>query len=306
MATTLTQDLLHSSEKPITRYRWMRVLFVLFSLCLLGSCSTARLGYSNADTLAYWWMDSYVDFNSSQKAKVKRDIVQLLSWHRTTQLSQYAQTLTQIQAKLAANPSQAEIETVFRQVEQFSQAILLKAVPELTDFLLTMDESQTKHLARKFEKNNEEFRDKYLDLTPEKQAKERRKKFLKQVDEWLGSISREQEAVISRFLEKHPPTYAQWLDDSVARQRLALQLVKKIQTEKPNRELALAMVQRTILAAFEPAELPEHRAQTEASRLATQQLVLSVIRTATPDQKTHAIKKLQNWIDDCQYLIAKK
>nr|WP_315485143.1 DUF6279 family lipoprotein [uncultured Undibacterium sp.] len=306
MTTTLLQNSLRFTDRPARPYRWVRMLLILVLLNLLGSCSTVRLGYSNADTLAYWWLDGYVDFRSSQKTKVKRDIAQLLSWHRSTQLPQYAQALTQMQSTLAANPGLVEIEASFRQVEQFSQVVLLKALPELTDFVLTIDESQKAYLARKFEKNNEEFRDKYMDLAPEKQAKARFKKVKKQTDDWLGSVSREQEAIIARYLEKHPPNYAQWLEDSIARQRGVLQLLTQIQTEKPNREAAQAMVQRVIFATYEPSEQTERRAQSDASRIAMQQLISSILRASTQEQKTHASNKLQDWIDDCKHLIARK
>lgn len=306
MTTTLLQNSIRSTDGLARPYRWARLVFVLVLLTLLGSCSTVRLGYSNADTLAYWWLDGYVDFHSSQKAKVKQDIAQLLGWHRSTQLPQYAQALTQMQTTLAANPGLVEIEVSFRQVEQFSQVVLLKALPELTDFALVIDVSQKTYLARKFEKNNEEFREKYMDLTPEKQAKARFKKVVKQTDDWLGSVSREQEAIIARYLEKHPPNYAQWLEDSMARQRGVLQLLTQIQTEKPSREVAQAMVQRAILATYEASEQAERRAQSEASRVAMQQLVSSIIRASTQEQKTHAHKKLQDWIDDCRYFMARK
>ncbi|MFZ6798984.1 DUF6279 family lipoprotein [Undibacterium sp. Di24W] len=306
MTTSLLQNSFRSVDRLAHPFRWMRNLLVLVLLTLLGSCSTVRLGYSNADTLAYWWLDAYVDFRSPQKTKVKRDIAQLSSWHRSTQLPQYVQALTQMQATLAANPGFAEIEVTFRQVEQFSQVVLLKALPELTDFVLTMDESQKAYLARKFEKNNEEFRDKYLDLSPEKQAKARFKKIVKQTDDWLGSVSREQEAIIARYLEKHPPNYAQWLEDSMARQRSALQLLTQIQMEKPSREVAQGMVQRVIIATFEPLEQAERRAQSDASRVAMQQLIFTLIRTSTQEQKMHASNKLQDWIDDCRYFIARK
>ncbi len=294
------------SRSHFRLHSWVRILLILLPLNLLGSCSTARLGYSNADTLAYWWLDGYVDFSSSQKTKIKQDIAQLLSWHRTTQLPLYVQVLTQMQSKLAANPSPIELEASFQQVEQFSQSVLLKALPELTDFALAMDASQKAHLARKFEKNNEDFRDKYLDLTPEKQAKARFKKVVKQADDWLGSVSRTQEAIIANYLDKHPPNYAQWLDDSMARQRAVLQLLTQIQNEKPSREVAQAMVQRAILANFEPAEQVAQRTQAEASRVSIQQLMADIIRTSSHEQKTHAHKKLQGWIDDCKYLIARK
>jgi len=286
--------------------RLARLLLILLLLSLLGSCSTARLGYSNADTLAYWWLDGYVDFHSSQKTKIKQDIAQLLSWHRSTQLPQYVQALTQMQSTLMANPDSVEIEAKFRQVEQFSQTVLLKALPELTDFALAMDESQKAHLVRKFEKNNEDFRDKYFDLTPEKQAKARFKKVVKQADDWLGSVSRTQEAIIANYLEKHPPNYAQWLEDSMARQRAVLQLWTQIKNEKPSREAAQTMVQRAIMASYVPTEQTTQRTQVEASRASIQQLMADIIRTSSQEQKAHAHKKLQGWIDDCKYLIARK
>ena len=286
--------------------RWHRLVLVLCSLLLLGSCSTARLAYSNADTLAYWWLDGYVDVHSVQKAKVKRDIAQLLNWHRTTQLPQYVQTLGQMQTVLEAQPSTAELETIFRQVEQFSQTILLKMAPELTDFMLTMDAKQKAYLARKFEKNNEDYREKYLDLKPEKQAKERRKKIMKQADEWLGSVNREQELLVMRYLEKNPANYTQLLEDSMVRQRLALQLIEQIQTSKPPREQAELIVQRTLLSAFFPSDQSERRLQIEASRAEMQQLIVAILRVATPEQKAHVREKLQGWIDDCKYLIARK
>jgi hypothetical protein len=203
-----------------------------------------------------------------------------------------------MQTLLAGNPSQAEIDTLYRQVEQFSQAILLKAVPELTDFVMAMDESQRNHLARKFEKNNQDFRDKYVDRSSDKQVKERRKKILKQADEWLGSVSREQETIINRYLEKHPPAYAQWLEDSVARQRIALRLITQIQAEKLGREAAQTLLQKTLLAAYEPAD--------PNARLSMQQLLSDILRVATPEQKNHARNKVQDWIDDCKYLISRK
>lgn len=306
LSTTLFQQMMRDHHIVVRPYRWPRLLVLLMLFALLGSCSTARLAYSNADTVVYWWLDGYVDFRSSQKTKTKQDIAQLLSWHRSTQLPQYVQTLTQLQSKLASNPSPLELEASFQQVEQYTQVIALKVVPELTDFALAMDASQKAHLTRKFEKNNEDFREKYLELTPEKQAKARFKKLVKQADDWLGSVSREQEAIIARYLEKHPPNYVQWLEESQSRQREVLQLLTKIQNEKPNREVAQAMIQTAILANFERSGSNEQRTQADASRSAIQQLIVDMIRTSSQEQKAHAHKKLQAWIDDCKYLIARK
>ena len=287
-------------------YRLLRLLIVLTLLSLLGSCGTVRLGYGNADTLVYWWLDGYVDFRSSQKAKIKLDLAQTLSWHRNTQLPQYIQALMQQQTKLVANPEPVEIAASMKQIEQFSQKVFLKVVPELTDLALSIDESQKIYLARKFEKNNEKYRESYILPTSEKLTKVRFKKIMKQADEWLGRVSREQEVAIASYVEKHPQNYQQWLEDSMARQRSVLSLLTKIQREKPSRELAQAMVQQMILASSEPAEQADRREQSDISRAAMQQLISTIIRLSSPEQKKYAHKKIQVWIDDCTYLLAEK
>jgi hypothetical protein len=129
---------------------------------------------------------------------------------------------------------------------------------------------------------------------------------MKQADDWLGSVSREQEAIIARYLEKHPANYPLWLEESITRQRGVLQLLTQIQTEKPSREVAQAMVQRMILASYGASDQAERQTQAEASRESMQELMASIIRTSTQEQKAHAHKKLQDWIDDCKYLIARK
>ncbi len=232
------------------------------------------------------------DLSQSSAPEYRADVV--------VKLSGDAEMTVIIEAQLQPDPTKPFSWPVYVAVAQSQRR------GKVALLVLTLDESQKAYLARKFEKNNEEFRDKYLDLTPEKQAKARFKKVLKQTDEWLGSVNREQETLIARYLDKHPPNYAQWLEDSIARQRGVLQLLTQIQTEKPNREAAQAMIQRAILASYEPSDQAERRAQSEASRAAMQQLVSAIIRASTSEQKTHARNKLQDWIDDCKHFVGRK
>jgi hypothetical protein len=45
-----------------------RLLLLLAAAILLNACSAMRLGYGNADSLARWWMDQYLDFMPEQDA----------------------------------------------------------------------------------------------------------------------------------------------------------------------------------------------------------------------------------------------
>lgn len=285
--------------------RWSR-LGALLLLVLLSSCSTVRIGYANGGSLLYWWLDGYVDFDSAQKPLVKRDINQLLLWHRKTQLPQYAQFLAQMQRQMQASPGHAEIEAGMHQIEQFSQATMLKAVPELTDLALSMNEAQILYLAKKFDKNNEEFRKKYMTDTPEAQQKTRFKKVMSELEDWFGGFSSEQEDAIRQYADKRPANYVFWMEERILRQQKILLLIRQLQQDKPGREAAQALVQKAVLASFEHPAQPERKAQFDAWNDSTIDMVVFVIKDATPKQKAHAHKKLQGYIDDCQYLLAGK
>ena len=82
---------------------------VLAFAILLAACSSLRLAYNNGDTLLYWWLDAYVDFDSEQKSEVKQDIGEFFRWHRKTQLQDYVQFLQKAQRQLRGSPTQADV-----------------------------------------------------------------------------------------------------------------------------------------------------------------------------------------------------
>ncbi|MFM8901356.1 MAG: hypothetical protein ACKOF9_15630 [Burkholderiales bacterium] len=55
--------------------------WIIGALCclpvLLAACSAARLGYGQGPTLAYWWLDGYVDFNEAQSLRVREDLINI-------------------------------------------------------------------------------------------------------------------------------------------------------------------------------------------------------------------------------------
>ena len=52
---------------------------LLLCLGLLGGCSLLRLTYPQAPTLAYWWLDGYVDFTNAQTPRVQEQLAEWLS-----------------------------------------------------------------------------------------------------------------------------------------------------------------------------------------------------------------------------------
>jgi hypothetical protein len=277
---------------------------LLAGLLALAGCSSLRLVYNHGDTVLYWWLDAYVDFNTEQKSWVKKDIDNLFSWHRKTQLRDYAQVLQNAQRQLQGNPGPADLAADYKDIKSRTQLLLLKAVPELAELARSLRPEQIAKLEKKFNANNEEFRKKNMKGDRERQQKFRFQKSMEQFELWFGNFSREQEELIRKASDARPLDNEIWLDERMRRQRNILTLLQKIQRDKPGKEAAMAQIHDLILDGFERLEHSERKAFFDAANEANIQLVLTVVRLATPAQKAHANKRMQGWINDFNSLAA--
>ena len=271
---------------------------LLAGLLALAGCSSLRLVYNHGDTVLYWWLDAYVDFNADQKVSVKKDIDKLFSWHRKAQLHDYAQVLQNAQRQLQGNPGPADLMADYKDIKSRTQLLLFKAEPELAELALSLRPEQIAKLEKKFNANNEEFRKKNMKGDRERQQKFRFQKSMEQFELWFGNFSREQEEQIRKASDARPLDNEIWLDERMRRQRNILTLLQRIQRDKPGKEAAMAQIHGLILDGFERLEHSERKAFFDASTEANIQLVLTVVRLATPAQKAHANKRMQGWIDD--------
>jgi len=153
-------------------------------------------------------------------------------------------------------------------------------------------------MEKKFKSNNEDYRKKFLTGDQEKRQQLRYKKSMEQFELWFGSFSREQEAAIRKASDARPLDNEIWLDERSRRQRNVLTLVQKVQNEKLSKEATVALINTLIKDSFERLEHSERKPFFDAFENSTAQMVLTVIKIATPAQKEHAVKRMQGWIDD--------
>jgi len=288
---------------PAQRWRARAAMLVTIgALALLAACSSLRLAYSTGDTLLYWWLDAYVDLDAGQKADVKADIGDLFRWHRQTQLQDYIQVLRQGQKQLQGTPTQADLQADYQELLKRSQAVLMKSVPDLSELARSLRPEQIAQMEKKFEKNNADFRKKNMRGNAEEQKTFRYKKSMEQFELWFGSFSREQQQQIRAASDARPLDNQFWLEERMERQRAIVALVRKIERDKPDDAAAQAMIRDLIKANFDQLERPGRNPFAQAYRASTLEMVLAVIRIATPEQKAHAHQRMQGWIEDLQSL----
>ncbi|MEC5160043.1 MULTISPECIES: DUF6279 family lipoprotein [unclassified Janthinobacterium] len=288
---------------PFRGGRLQQCLLVLL-LVLLAGCSSLRLSYNNGDTLLYWWLNAYVDLESDQKGWVQKDIDKMFHWHRQTQLKDYVQVLTNAQRQLQSNPTQADLLATYADIKTRAQAVIVKAEPDLADLARSLRPEQIAQMEKKFTKNNEDYRKKYLRGDAAKRQKFRYQKSMEQFELWFGSFSREQEELIRQASDARPLNNELWFEERLRRQRSIIGLAQKVQREKLGKEATVALIHKLIVESFERMEHSEQKAFFDAYNEGTARLVLTVIKTATPTQKAHAVKRMQGWIDDFNSLAA--
>jgi hypothetical protein len=280
--------------------------FLVAFACLLVSCSAIRLGYSNGESVVYWWLNSYVDVQSDQSPWVKKHIDGVFAWHRKTQLYEYAQLLAQAQKQLQHNVTQADVLNEYDVLKKSMLLIIDKSLPGFTDLALSLQPQQIAHLEKKFTSNNDKYRKEYLRGDLEQRQQVRYKQVMKHAEYWFGDFSREQQAQIRAASNARPLNNELWMEMRMRRQQELIALLKKIQSEKPSREAAMSMLKTYVSGVLNQFGQPQHKALSDASTEASARMVATIVNIATPEQKAHAAKRMQNWIEDCRTLAGKE
>jgi len=270
---------------------------LLAIVLLFAGCSLVRIGYSYGESLTYWWLDSYVDFEDGQKIWFKDRITHWFDWHRKTQLNDYVSLLTQEQQRLQHKVTPAEVALEYEKLQTRAVTLLDRALPELADLALSLQPSQIEHIEKKHASNNETYRKDYLRGDMAQRQQFRYKKVMEQAEYWFGSFSREQQALIRKASGARSMNNELRMAVRLKQQRELIRILKKVQTEKPPREVVVLMFKEYTRSVFEQYGGIEHRAYFDASREEALNLTAVVINCTTQKQKDHAIKRLQQWID---------
>jgi hypothetical protein len=282
----------------------LRTWLLIATMLVVAGCSSVRFTYNHGDTLLYWWLNAYVDLDSDQSGFVKKDIDNLFQWHRKTQLKDYTQLLGNGQRQLAGNLSQADLMNDYREIKSRTELLAFKALPELADLARSLKPEQLVVLEKKFNKNNEDYRKKFMRGDLEQRQKVRYQKSKEQFDLWFGSFSSEQEAALRKASDARPMDNEIWLDERMRRQKRILEVLRKVQKEKLSKDATIAQLHGLVKEIFDRFESPERKAFFDAYIDGTIQMILTATRIATPAQKAHAQKRMQGWIDDFNTLAA--
>jgi hypothetical protein len=90
------------------------------------------------------------------------------------------------------------------------------------------------------------------------------------------------------------------------RQKKIVALLQRIHKDKLNKEQTMSAIHDLLRDFFDRMDAPDRKAFFEAYIDNTSKFILTAIRLTTAEQKAHAQKRMQGWINDFNTLAAGK
>lgn len=160
---------------------------LLLALALAG-CSSLSLAYNQLPLLSGLWIDSYLDLDSTQQARMKDKLRAWAAWHRRDELPQWGALLRQAQATLDDGVLSAdELLALERGARASVERCLQHAAPLAAPVLAELRPDQWQHLQKKLDEKAAEWHERNAGRGG---PGERAKRYVSTLERWLGDLDR--------------------------------------------------------------------------------------------------------------------
>lgn len=272
----------------------VRIICALALALALAGCSAVKIGYDNLPTLAHWWLDSYFDFTSAQSPRVREELARLHQWHRTAELPRWVELLQRAEKLAPGEITAAQACTVLEGARERLHALSDQVEPVLAGFAVALTPEQLSHLARHFERNNEDFRQEWIQAPPTEVQERRLKQSAERLERLYGRLDDAQRSVLRQQLEASPYEARRALAERRRRQADTLQVLRELQAPGTPAAQARQQVRGLLERALRSPDL-RHRQWQEAMVQHQCDAWAAVHNAATPTQRQIAVRRLQAW-----------
>ena len=264
----------------------------------LTGCSTLRLGYNSAPELTYYWLDSYVDFDKSQAAKVREQLQALHRWHRKEELPQLAEMLRSAETLALQSPDGARLCLLYDSLLQRGQALAQQVLPGAAAIIPSLTADQLARLAQAYEKSNRKMRDEWR-IANNKGMNGPTLKSLERLDDLYGSLTVEQRIFFKARMAETGFDEQMYLQEHLSRQRSVLQTFARLNgADTATAQAALAELWALYYASAD-LQYRQHHAQVQVK---TCQAFAQLHAQTSAEQRKHMAKRLKDYESELRAL----
>jgi len=281
--------------------RWSRWIIVAV-LPLVVACSAVRLSYNQGPILAYWWLDSYADFNAEQSPGVKAALDDWFAWHRASQLPDYAQALAAMGALAADKVTPAQVCSMIGAWQQRGLQAYERALPAMTDLVRALSPEQIRQIERQTLRKQKDAAVDYLQTDAAERQKANYERALDRAESIYGKLNETQRRRLAADLLASPFNPERWLNERSLRSADTVRSLRQWQADGSDSGAVQAGLRRIGQDAVQSPRA-DYRNYASTLMLSNCSLLAGLHNTTTPEQRKNASTKLKGWEDDVRALI---
>jgi hypothetical protein len=188
-------------------------------------------------------------------------------------------------------------EEVFARIDP----IAVQAAPEIAEVALSLSAQQIASIKAEFADDNEKLRKKWMPSDREDRIKVRTKRYLERASFFLGSLTAEQKQTARRMAAEAPSSEEVWYEQRLGRQLDLIVLLERMRAERMTKDTAVPLI-RDHLARYRQLREGPDRDGARSSLAAGDAMSAALFAQATPKQRQHLNRLIQDWIDLTQEL----
>ena len=285
--------------------RWPLVAALCAIVVLAAGCSALRVGYNQANWLAYRWFDGYVNFDASQDKGVREALGEWFLWHRRTELADYGDLLLQIEAEVQADTNAERTCGWWSRIRTRVDRAAERAIPTIANLATTLKPAQIDNIARRYAKSNTEYRDDFMQSDRAVRMVDAAKRTASRA-EWLyGDLDTFQRERIERWVADSPFDPELAFKEREVRQQEALQTLRRLTGGGIDRSKAEAEIRAWIARMGQSPREPYRQYSARVLQYSCR-LAADIHNSTSAAQRRTASGKLKGWAADLRALATEK
>ena len=274
-------------------YRALRALLAVLVISVSISGCTTKLAYDFLDWGVYWELKDYVKFTRDQRLLVKEEISQLIDWHRSEELPQYAVQLEKLSALLENGLTVEHVEEFYNNLRDSWQRIVIKTLPAAVDIISNLNDEQVNDFFEMLiEKEGDDAKE-IENGTNARTLKKREAYVSKKIVGVIGKLNEDQKSLIAQWVRGMKPTKELSLGH-------AIQWRNRMQTVLAERHNERQLEKKLMVLFANPDQLrsPSYRRVIEKNKRLIMQFLFDLNQTLTSQQRSKLVKKIQGFTED--------
>lgn len=287
--------------------RWLAlspcIIGALLAALILGGCSAVRLGYNSSPTLAYWWLDSYFDFDDQQSLRVRSDLQAVQDWHRKEELPLLVQTLKDLQTLAPKPVTTAQVCQLVSDLQTRVQTTLDRVTPTIAAIAPTLQAEQLEHISREFDQRNRKWREEWIEGTLAERTDRRVKQIVERAESFYGTLEPPQLAIVRRHVETSSFNGPRQYKEKQRRHQDAMRVLKELGAIRVSSSQATAAI-RGLLERSMHAPDPAYRQYMDRLTNESCAAMAALHNTSSTDQRNFLVQNLRGYEADARALAS--